>query len=338
MILIFSTEDWERSTEDVMDWIRALGGDCARYNGEDLIGEREYSLELSEQGGEVRLDLGGAEITTEDVHVVWYRRGGRFSSFTVHSQVGGHHETSTQLDRHMRSEMASTARSLYALLADAPWLTRPDQASGNKVAALRAAHAVGLDVPATIITNSRAQLEAFHRRCGRIITKAISDGTAFYLGERRYTMYTEEATSEDIAQLPETFLPTLAQEFLEKEYEVRAFYLDGACYPMAIFSQRDPRTAIDFRRYNMVKPNRSVPYRLSAETRERARALMHRLDLPTGSLDFVKTVDGRLVFLEVNPVGQFGMVSKPCNYHIEKRVAEHLLALGANDLGELEDA
>jgi hypothetical protein len=39
----------------------------------------------------------------------------------------------------------------------------------------------------------------------------------------------------------------------------------------------------------------------------------------------LQTPDGREVFLEVNPVGQFGMVSAPCNYHLEKKVAELLI-------------
>ena len=51
---------------------------------------------------------------------------------------------------------------------------------------------------------------------------------------------------------------------------------------------------------------------------------MDALHLETGSLDLVKTIDGRLVFLEVNPVGQFGMVSIPCNYHLERNIAAAL--------------
>ena len=52
---------------------------------------------------------------------------------------------------------------------------------------------------------------------------------------------------------------------------------------------------------------------------------MKKLKLETGSLDFIKTTDDRLVFLEVNPVGQFGMVSSPCNYYLEKKIAEYLI-------------
>ena len=29
------------------------------------------------------------------------------------------------------------------------------------------------------------------------------------------------------------------------------------------------------------------------------------------------------IFLEVNPVGQFGMTSSPCNYSLEKKIAQH---------------
>jgi hypothetical protein len=44
-----------------------------------------------------------------------------------------------------------------------------------------------------------------------------------------------------------------------------------------------------------------------------------------GSLDLIYSIDNEFVFLEVNPVGQFGMVSKPCNYNLEKILAKELL-------------
>src|SRR4029077_20858467 len=108
-------------------------------------------------------------------------------------------------------------------------------------------------------------------------------------------------------------------------YELRVFYLAGECHAMAIFSQNDPETRADFRRYNRLRPNRMVPLRLSSETAARIRRLMDDLGLETGSLDLLQTPDGREVFLEINPVGQFGMVSAPCNYHLEKKVAELLI-------------
>lgn len=327
VILVFSTQDWERSTEDVMDWIRSLGGRCFRINGEDLIGTDNYAISLSSGLSEARFIIDGNEISTAEVTAAWYRRGGRFNDYTVYEKVPDH-DVAVQLDSHIRSEMQSTAQALYALLANRPWLTRPTEARINKISALRIAAELGFDVPATIITNSRAELEAFRDKHGRIITKAISDGTAFYVGDMRCVTFTEEVGPADIAGLPERFLPTLVQELLVKKYELRIVYLAGRLYPAAIFSQSDPRTQIDFRHYNRQRPNRNVPYQLDPEIEESIRRLMGALGLTTGSLDFVRTADDRLVFLEVNPVGQFGMVSGLCNYNIEKDVAEYLLSLG----------
>jgi ATP-GRASP peptide maturase of grasp-with-spasm system len=327
VILIFSTQDWERTTEDVMDWIWSLGGECFRINGEDLIGAEGYSIRLDTESSEARFAVDGRELSTAEVDAAWYRRGGRYSEYSVYAEVPDH-TIAVQLDGHLRLEMQSTANALFALLANKPWLTRPTEARVNKMSALRVAAELGFDVPATLITNARAELAAFREKYGRIITKAISDGTAFYVDDMRCVTFTEEVSDGDIADLPEHFLPTLAQELLEKKYELRVFYLAGRLYPTAIFSQADPRTQIDFRHYNMKKPNRNVPYRLGPQIEESIRQLMGALGFTTGSLDFVRTADDRLVFLEVNPVGQFGMVSGHCNYKLEKDVAKYLLSLG----------
>jgi hypothetical protein len=36
------------------------------------------------------------------------------------------------------------------------------------------------------------------------------------------------------------------------------------------------------------------------------------------------------VFLEVNPTGQYGMVSDPCNYYLDKKIAEYLIDYDEN--------
>ena len=54
--------------------------------------------------------------------------------------------------------------------------------------------------------------------------------------------------------------------------------------------------------------------------------LMKKLGLNFGSIDMIKAKNGEYYFLEVNPVGQFGMVSHPCNFSIEKHLAELLIS------------
>jgi D-alanine-D-alanine ligase-like ATP-grasp enzyme len=68
-----------------------------------------------------------------------------------------------------------------------------------------------------------------------------------------------------------------------------------------------------------------VPYQLPKELEAKIDVLMQKLQLNTGSLDFMVTEDNQFYFLEVNPVGQFGMVSVPCNYYLEQKIADYLL-------------
>src|SRR5262249_43210309 len=153
-----------------------------------------------------------------------------------------------------------------------------------------------------------------------VITKPIGEMPMFSVRGCPYLLYTEELDEERIARLPARFTPSLFQESLEKECEVRTFFLAGELFSAAIFSQTDSRTRTDFRRYNFKRPNRIVPYRLPEDVARKLTRLMGLLGLLTGSLDLICTKDGRLVFLEVNPIGQFGMISDPCNYHLERVV------------------
>ena len=116
------------------------------------------------------------------------------------------------------------------------------------------------------------------------------------------------------------------QEYIEKLYEIRAFYLDGNFYCSAIMSQNDSRTKVDFRNYNIEKPNRTPSYKLPIDLEEKISQLMACLNLNSGSIDLLVDVSGNYIFLEVNPIGQFGQVSKPCNYFLEMEVAKHLMS------------
>jgi ATP-GRASP peptide maturase of grasp-with-spasm system len=139
-----------------------------------------------------------------------------------------------------------------------------------------------------------------------------------------YIPYTEVIPKGIIKWLNPSFFPSLIQEEIEKEFEIRSFYIDGLFYSMAIFSQSDKLTKTDFRNYNYDKPNRCVPYLLPATVAHCLDSMMKDLQLNTGSIDLIKARNGRYYFLEVNPIGQFGMVSYTCNYYLEKVVARWL--------------
>ncbi len=195
----------------------------------------------------------------------------------------------------------------------------------NKIEVLSIANKVGLDIPNTLVTTSKEEVVTFQKQYKRIITKCIYEGVAFGYRKYYYASYTERVTNKIIDKLPTTFMPTFFQEEIFKKFEIRVFYLLGKCYSMAIFSQKNNRTKIDFRHYDQDNPNRNVPFRLPKEIEKKIHLLMKKINLTYGSLDFIYTHNEKFVFLEINPEGIFEMVSVPCNYNLEKIIAQQLI-------------
>ena len=322
MILILSTREMEETTIDVMEWLTKLGGSYVRLNGEEIL-EGAFSLHIStgDEGGTLVVD--GQTLAIDEIGAVWYRRSGKLAVPELPEIEDDNLRTTVR--RHLRGEMNAARGSLFHLLHKASWMSKPHTSVPHKMELLLKAKQQGLTVPRTLISNDRDSVLAFREEVGEIIVKCLGDVELFMRDDLAYGPYTEILTAEHIRDLPLQCFPLLVQECVNKAWELRVFYLDGSCYSMAIFSQGDPQTQVDFRRYNFKKPSRMVPFQLSSTMENKIRALMNCLDLDTGSLDLIRSTNGETYFLEINPVGQFGMVSQPCNYHLEKRVAQYLM-------------
>jgi len=319
MILVFSTEQFEESTEQVLDWLEHLGHPYLRVNGEDL-GAIAFALDPANPEASW-LEIGGRRILLGEVQGVWYRRTGQRPLPAL--QPIASMTTRLEMAQHLVTEMRALKRSIYTLLEGKPWLSHPENASPNKLAMLQVAHQLGMAIPPTRIVSRAADLKTLSRDWGDVIVKCLSDMRLLRRNDQLFIQYT---TSPEpiLADLPEAIFPTLVQARLAKAYEVRTFYLDGECYSMAIFSQENQQTKTDFRIYDYHKPARMVPYRLPGDLAGKIRALMAHFHLDTGSIDFIVDPTGRHHFLEINPVGQFGMVSHPCNYRLEQKIANRL--------------
>lgn len=315
MILIFSTAFNEGSTDDVIDWLRYNNAEFLRVNGEDFLDKDIFNYK---------------DELISKAKVVWYRRSfnydwmrnnlmkNKLSQFNKFGIIN-----SCSLFSLLTNETKDYIESFYNLFSDKKWLSSYKTRHLNKPLVLERANKIGINVPEFIITTKRNELKQFKERFSGIITKAISDIGIFDGKNSSTFLYTSEV--EDIENLPETFFPSFFQQKIDKEFEIRIFYLEGKFYSMAIFSQASQKTETDFRNFDDENPNRYVPYIISEKLQSQLKQLLTELNFNCASIDLIKGSDGLIYFLEINPVGQFGFVSYSCNYNLEQKIAESLI-------------
>ena len=163
------------------------------------------------------------------------------------------------------------------------------------------------------------------KRHKKVATKGIQEIFNVEIDGESYTNYTELLREEMVERLPDTFFPSLFQQYIDKEFDIRAFFIDGKAYAAAIFSQLDRQTRIDFRKYNYRVPNRIDPFILPSAVSEAIAMLLASLDLRTASIDLVFGKSNKYYLLDINPVGQYGFISEACNYNLYREIAKCLM-------------
>ena len=319
MIVIVSQE-YDCSTNDVMDWLIAWRKDIVRINETDTINSIYSKINDNEYSLYIR--CGEKEFCLSKVDFFWFRRSGFVFDVSFLSNVNA--SFASHIEEHLLDECKTMKEFIVYLLENKPFLGNYHQGNANKLISLFIAKQVGLKIPNTIISSSKNDLSKFYEEHKSCITKSIQDVLCFFINEYRFFTTTSIVESKDIENMNKSFFPSLLQNNLCKRYELRIFYLKGKCYSMAIFSQENQQTALDFRNYSTDKPNRYVPYLLPKHIEEQLDLFMKKMNLDTGSIDMIVTPDFDYVFLEVNPVGQYDMVSVPCNYYLHKKIAQTL--------------
>lgn len=319
-MIVIATREGDSSTNDVIDWINHHNEQVLRVDEANQV-EHLHITSSTDAHHSSFIQVNGQKVYFKDIAAFWHRKGQAF--FTNHPAYSLKLDSShVDVSAAVTQEWEIVKEYLFFLLSQNRHLGNYFQSSLNKLIVQHQAQSIGLLAPkATVLTAKEDALKIDFAA----ITKALSEVSIISFDDANFCSYTTEVTQEYIQTLPDDFFPALLQQKIEKKYEVRVFYLDGKCYSMAIFSQLDQQTQVDFRVYNMTKPNRTVPYQLPKELEAKIDTLMQKLQLNTGSLDFMVTEDNQFYFLEVNPVGQFGMVSVPCNYYLEQKIADYLL-------------
>jgi len=306
MILIISVDN-DNTTTRVIEWLDCLNKSWIRINDIDIVN-------ITFLGNDVKFEQKDCSFLLSDVSSCWYRRGYVKFNFGKFSDI-------TSLRILQKAEIQSVIEYVYYCLAQKRNINSFLNSQVNKLIVGSVAKSLGILTPIDFLFSEKKSLVEKTRN-GKFITKPVSGDSIQRIGDVSIFNYTSILETQQIKT--NIFFPSLVQNYIEKKYELRIFYLHGKFYAMAVFSQKDNQTHIDFRRYNEIKPNRTTVFNLPKKIKNQLEKLMSQLSLNCGSIDMIVTPKNKYVFLEVNPVGQFGMVSDPCNYNLEKRMSEYL--------------
>jgi glutathione synthase/RimK-type ligase-like ATP-grasp enzyme len=287
--------------------------DLARFPREVRV-----ALRLTPEGEFTAVLRSDAEhLPLTDCRVVWWRRPQQFRLDPDIRDAA--HQTFALTECH------AAFAGLWSSL-DAFWVndrTRDDIAS-YKPFQLRVAHEVGLAIPDTLVTNDPDEARAFVARLGarRTAYKGFS-GTSEAWRETRVLR------DDEVALLGEVELaPVIFQAYVPAGLDLRVTIVSGEAFAAAVHSQETPYKAD----YRMHMDDALVePYALPETVVARLQALMSRLGLVYGAIDMRLTPDGRFVFLEVNPSGQWLFVEKRTGLPITEAVVRLLLERDAED-------
>jgi glutathione synthase/RimK-type ligase-like ATP-grasp enzyme len=224
------------------------------------------------------------------------------------------------------SRAALLGTLLGALPANARWLSQPTAVwvAEHKLFQLAIARDCGLTIPDTIVTNEAADARAaFARFGGRMIAKPVRTG---YVEVDRipHAIFTSEVSSWDLEDMQGADLsPVIYQPLVEKRCDIRVTVVGDRVFVAEIDSQSDPSALVDWRRTD----DPHLPHRrgaLPADVERQVRHFMRRIGLEYGALDFVATPEGELIFLEVNPNGQWLWLDDQLAFGITNAIADWL--------------
>lgn len=297
MILIVTNKQDTHADEVIR---RLDPGQAFRLNTEDLIDRYVPEVGIDEYGrwyGTIR-DECGRILDLPLVRVAWFRKPNL--DFSVEQEV----------ESEALALLTAEARAFIDLLYSIPsitWVNDPFVGSKAKVKfqQLILAAQYGVKVPKTLITTNVEHAKRFFRDCGgSILTKAIYTSNVT-VGGINQGIPSQKLGPKEFYQTCDgiELCPTLLQEYVEKQFEIRVTVIGDKVFPVRIDSQLHDETKVDWRIHTELNPHSD--YVLSRGIQDFCVEFVRLQGLLFGAMDFIVTPDGEVVLLENNPFGQY---------------------------------
>jgi glutathione synthase/RimK-type ligase-like ATP-grasp enzyme len=318
--VLLLTNQADDSTDSVIANLEKLGQRFYRFNTESFPLETKIVLTTTRRS--IEFESSEERVDLNNVKSVWYRRPAPPMLAETNLSPG--------YVRFIKNESEAALWSLYTTI-DVFWMNPPlysvNLLQRNKLYQMKDAASAGLKIPDTVITNDPSELLKFCDRFGGSIAVKLLRGDWFVKEESNIPLFvfTQKVTRDQIAKHRDDvrLSPILAQEYIDKDFELRITIVGEKIFACAIRSQEIEQTRIDWRNNNLESIKHEL-YELPSDIKTRIFTLMRKWHLSYGAIDMIVTPRGDYVFLEINPGGQWLWIEEMTGIPISQALAELL--------------
>ena len=320
MILIL-TDPGDTHSDSVIEILKKRGADFLRFNPGDFPSRASVSVGYSASGHmRSSLRVKDTSVDLHEIQSVWTRRPGlpmpdnRIQDETVREFVA--------------SECHSYLGDVWNAL-DCFWLPAPPSVilrAQFKMSQLRIASELNFELPPTLVTNSPEEfLEFYQKNNGKIISKLVGSSFQRAAGNT-FVRYTEFVSHRNIGYASAVqHCPVILQAYVPKRLELRITVVGQQVFAAEIHSQHTHHTRYDWRRYDYDQTPH-FQHELPTEIASQCVRLVERLGLQYGAIDMILTPDGRYVFVEINPNGQYLWIEQKTGLPISDAICDLLIS------------
>jgi glutathione synthase/RimK-type ligase-like ATP-grasp enzyme len=318
VLIVTHTED-NICVPAVAEAITRRGGTVVRFDTDRFPSETRLVARTDSAGEHVVLHADGREHDLDEVEAVWHRR----LAFGRGLPADMDPEMRNACRQESRASAMGMLASLRAFHLD---LEKNLRHAEHKQLQMRVAREAGMEIPRTLITNDAAALRRFAAETQAPVVAKMLSSFAIHSDGKEKVVFTTALSPADLENLDDLQCsPMTFQELVPKALELRVTVVGDRVMAAAIDSASHRGAEVDWRRMGPSLQDQWRPHALPAGLEKKILALMDVFRLNYGALDFILTPDGRWVFLEINPAGEFFWLDPVLDGAISGALADVLL-------------
>jgi hypothetical protein len=324
--ILILTEPNDSHADFIEQKLRERNAKFVRFNPAQFPSQAEISLSYcstDSSTGQTQyiLRLDNQTINLKDLKALWYRRP---KPPIPHEII-----TDKAIRQYIAEECHRFEQDVWSLL-DCFWLPAPPttiKRAKFKALQLKIASMLGFELPPTLFTNSPTEfIEFYNQHNGNIISKLASPSFFVDSVSRTFMRYTNMVSNRDVGYASAvSYCPVIFQAYVPKQLELRITVVGQQVFAAEIYSQQTNHTRVDWRHYDSYKTP-YFPHQLPEKIESLCVQLVKKLGLCYGAIDMVLTPDGRYVFLEINPNGQYLWVEEVTGLAISDAICDLLIS------------